>query len=181
MMCDWRSIKTGSRTKQREPLSPPTIPYWLPASYGLCFRLVTYVRRAVILDVWTKSWQKTAGLSRHEGWMYCSICTVCKDRTSFCMGGDNDGSQWKRWLAERQRLVMTQPRTRHQEVHEPAEIRSNERFFPGCCFMMITEMAGEQVVYSPFDHLTWLIDRESFIELWSRLWINRQGFEGRIF
>jgi hypothetical protein len=49
MICDWRSIKTGSRTKQREPLSPPTIP--LPASYGLCGWVVTYVRHAVILDM----------------------------------------------------------------------------------------------------------------------------------
>jgi hypothetical protein len=45
MICDWRSIKTGSRTRQREPLSPPTIPC------GLCFQAVTYVRHAVIQDV----------------------------------------------------------------------------------------------------------------------------------
>jgi hypothetical protein len=49
MICDWRSVKTGRRTRQREPLSPPTIPYWLPAIYGLCVRAVTYVRHAVIL------------------------------------------------------------------------------------------------------------------------------------
>jgi hypothetical protein len=35
--------------------------------------------------------------------------------------------------------------------------------------MTIPEMAGEQVVYSPFDHLTWLMDQESFIELRSSL------------
>jgi hypothetical protein len=40
----------------------------------------------------------------------------------------------KRSLAERQRLVMTQHRTRHQEVHEAAETRPNERFFSWILF-----------------------------------------------
>jgi len=51
MICDWHSIKTGSRIRQRKPLSPPNIPYWLPASYGSCIRAVTYVRHGVILDM----------------------------------------------------------------------------------------------------------------------------------
>jgi hypothetical protein len=61
--------------------------------------------------------------------MCCSICTVCKGRTSFRLGGVDNGTQGKRSLAERQRLSghgPAQNSATKEVVHEPAETRPNE-------------------------------------------------------
>lgn len=188
MICDWRGIKTGSRTRHRRPLPPPTIRYWLPASYGLCVRPVTYVRHAVMLDMsrkFERSREKTtAGLSRHEGWMYCSICTVCNGGTPFWMGRGDNGTQWKRSPAERQRLVKTQPRTPPpRSATDRPRLDRNETILLldiVWCWRLQRWLANRWF-YSSFDHPTWLIEGENFIAFWSCLWINRRGFEGRFF
>ena len=118
----------------------------------------THCHPTCTTDLRTKSWQTTAGLSKHEGWMYCSICTVFKGRTSFRIGESDNGIKWKPSLAERQSLVVIQPRTRHQEVQGPAETgqKWNYLFLAIVwCWRLRKWMANRWFIHPSFTRRVW--------------------------